>query len=177
MSRRREKEAGLAMSLACRRCMGRFDRGQWLQDLSRIKTRRTPSLPNWLLFPSNFPTRAQQTRQHSCPTRNQPVPDLPLLLLAASCCSHPSWPRCPLIRHNSTTVALSLLLSLPQAKPATWKRLAPSRPRGSSVVRQQLSCSTTSVRPKDHICHKELWHTGAPVVALITPGFKPLSCS
>lgn len=123
MSRRREKEAGHAMSLACRRCMGRFDRGRWLQDLSRIKTRRTPSLPNWLLFPSNFPTRAQQTRQHSCPTRNQPVPDLPLLLLAASCCSHPSWPCCPLIRHNSTTVALSLLLSLPQAKPATWKDL------------------------------------------------------
>lgn len=147
---------------------GQFDRGRWLQDLSRIKTRRAPSLPNWLLFPSNFPTRAQQTRQHSCPTSYQPLPDLPLLLLAPSCCSHPSWPRCPLIRHDSTCLSPSRSCSLPQATPTPWKTC--------SITPQRIICCSAAIilqlgfsSPQGSHLPQGLWHTGAPVVALITP--------
>jgi hypothetical protein len=117
--------------------------------------------------------------QPTCPGSYSSASCCFLLLLAASCCFLLLSPLlAPLPSYTPRLHLLSPCRScfLPQATPTTRKTcfITPQRIiccTAAIILQHDFSSARGSHLPQG------LWHTGAPVIALITPGFKPLSCS
>jgi hypothetical protein len=154
MSRRRAKEAGRAMSLACRCCMGSSTGDDGSRTSPGLKPDGPLLCPTGCSFPQIFqpePNKPANIRAQQATSPSRTFLFCFLLLPAA----RTPLGRVALLYATTPPVCRLLALALSRRPHPHPGRLAPSRPRGSSVVRQQLSCSSASVHPKDHICHKD----------------------
>jgi hypothetical protein len=149
MSKRREGSGARAhLQKAHGIARGSDDQG----ECPRIKTRLPRLLPNWLLFPSSFPTRAQRPANISAQHEKPLDSDFP----PQACCSlTPLLALLPFLYANSPppVICSCFLIQATHPRPQNFCFITPQK--GFLCCTAAFLAARHQFSPQDFICHKD----------------------